>query len=738
MSKVVTGAILAVAILATGGALAFAAPALFASTAAWSIATSLATSAFLSGVSAQLAGRKRQRPADGAEYAGTIEPRRIIYGKVRVSGMHSIPPLTSGSDNRYAQTVLAIAGHEVNSIGDVYFGQDLIESADITAITGVHDDGLVTDGPYEDRAWVRRYVGTSSQTADYKLTFELPSEWTTDHRGRGIAYVACQFRLDEEVYKTGRPEVSCDVEGMKCYDPRLDSTPGADPTNPAYAAYTNNRYLCLANYLCGTPLGLGDDPANVDWDMVADAADIADEAVAVPTASTQARDTFNGSVYTTERPEDVIQMMVGLGSCLQSGGKWRIRAGAWEAAAFEILESDVMGAVELETAYPMPERFNGIRGSYVDPDNNYQTNEFPPVSNATYVSADGESVFRDVSFPACTNVYEAQRLAIYLTRKSRNKQRAVIPCSLKLWRVRPGMTGIVTIAELGWVNKTVRCEAWGFTPDGLVALTVREELASDWDDPLEADYLTPLAISNPVPAYFTPEAPSGLAAVGTPRAVNLSWTAPTLVPSGAEYEVYEHTSSTPFSSASLVWKGKATACKLDKSDTTTRYYWVLVRTANRVAGAEHPTSAAGVAGAAVASVRPYLNTDSGPIAVSTSGGTYHEVLYENVLVYDGEYVEISATFRSEVTDAGPGTAGATFYPYADVLTGVPLPAGSEGTKLVSSGSSEGLTVTGLAGPLTAGTYHFGLAAKTTQSPAGPPYFEMDVTGVSLRVTVLAL
>jgi hypothetical protein len=623
VGKVVKGVIIAGLILATAGAAAFIAPAYFASAAVWSIATNMATAAFLSGVSAQLASAKRPRPSQTVEYAGTVEPRRIIYGKVRVSGMHVIPPLTSGSDNRYLHTVLALAGHEVNAIGDVYFGQDLIESADITAITGDHDDGLVTDGAYEDRAWIRRYVGTSSQTADYKLTFERPSDWTSDHRLRGIAYGAMQFRLDDEVYKTGRPEVTFDVEGMKCYDPRLDSSPGAAPTNPSFIAYTTNPALCLANYLCGTTLGLGDNPANVDWAMVEEAADICDELVDVPTAATQARYTLNGSFYATERPEDVIQTIAGamLGSCLMSGGRWRIRAGAWEAASFEITADDVMGPVDLETAYPMPERWNGIRGSFIDPENNYQTNEFPPVQNATYVSDDGESVFRDVAFPACTNVYEAQRLAIYLTRKSRNKQRAVIPCSLKLWKVRPGMTGIVTIAELGWTNKTVRCEAWGFTPDGLVALTVREELASDWDDPLEADYTEPLAISNPTPEYFTPAAPSGLTALDTIQGPLLAWNAPALMPSGAKFQVFEYTSNTPFSSASLVWTGIATTVVLPKTDQTTRYYWVRVITVDGVAGDEYPTAANGVAAARGTAGTTDIEDQSVTVTGASTGGS---------------------------------------------------------------------------------------------------------------------
>jgi hypothetical protein len=612
VGKVVKGAIIGFGFMLTAGALAFVAPAIFVNATFWTFAQNLALGAFLSGVSAQLAGKNRgARAQTEVEYAGTVEPRRIIYGELLVSGMHVIPPLTSGSNNKMLHVVLALAGHEVNAIGDVYFGQDRIESADIGAITGSANDGLVSDGDYEDRAWIRRYRGTSTQTADYILNTAF-SAWTNDHRGRGIAYIAVQFQYDEEVYKTGKPEITCMVQGKKCYDPRLDSSPGANPTNASYIAYTNNPALCLADYLTDDALGLGEDPARIDWDMVSDAADICDELVDVPTGATQARYTCNIALLATTPYENNIEALAAcmLGSCLYSGGKWRMRAGAWETPSFEITADNVMnGGIQVSTAYPYKERWNGIRGSYIDPNNRYQPNEFPAVQDDDYVIEDGESVFKDMAFSGCTNVYEAQRNAIMLVRKSRNKRSAIIQCDLSAFRIRPGDTGIVTLAELGWTNQQVRCEGWKINPAGSIEIAVREESSDDWNDPLESDYTEPLAISTPAPAYFIPEAPSGLTATGVPRAINFTWTAPTLVPTGSRYELYEYTSSTPFSSATKVWEGVSTGCRLDKSDATTRYYWVRLVTADGQSSVEHPTSAAGVAGA---SQRTYVLDSDGP------------------------------------------------------------------------------------------------------------------------------
>jgi hypothetical protein len=669
VAKVAKGLLNAGAILLVPGAASFIAPGLFVNPTFWGAATSLAAGAVLSGVSAQLLGKpKSARAQTDVEYAGTVEPRRIIYGELLVAGMHVIPPLTSGDNNRYLHSVLALAGHEVSDITDVYFWQDLIEDADIAAVTGAAGDGLVTGGPYEDRAWIRRYLGTATQTADYILDTAF-TQWTSSHRGRGVAYAAIQLQLDEGVYKNGRPEVLFRVFGKKCYDPRLDSSPGANPSNPSYIVYTNNPALCLADYLTDDAVGMGEGHELIDWDMVAEAADICDELVAVPTSATQRRYTCNIALFATTAYERNIEALAAcmLGSCLNSGGLWRIRAGAWEVPSFEITQDSVMGRMVVSTAYPYKERWNGIRGSYVDQENLYQPDEFPAVQDATYVTEDGEPVFKDTTFAGCTNVFEAQRNGIMLVRKSRNRISYVGQHDLGLWKVRPGMTGIVTIPELNWTNKTVRCESWGFNPLGTVELGLREESASDWNDPVEADYTAPLSITPPPPAYFTPSAPSGLASVSTPRGPQMSWTAPALLPTGAYYELYEHTSSVPFSSAVKIWEGDATNAVIPRNDQTTRYYWIRVVTADGIAGPEHPTGAAGVSGVGALTAVYYTATGGSGSWSGTPSSTH---TFVSVTVPDQGYdSEVVVTFTANLglTATVLGAGGVWAYVHTTTL-----------------------------------------------------------------------
>jgi hypothetical protein len=74
-----------------------------------------------------------------------------------------------------------------------------------------------------------------------------------------------------------------------------------------------------------------------------------------------------------------------------------------------------------------------------------------------------------------------------------------------------------------------------------------------------------------------PSPPTAISTVGMTSGIYFSWTPPTGLPGDASYELFEHTSSTPFSSATLIWSGNSSAVFIAKPDTTVRYYWVRVK-----------------------------------------------------------------------------------------------------------------------------------------------------------------
>jgi len=651
----------------------------------YAITKTVLTIAATTAISKALTPKVRMPSArQDVEYAGTIETRRIIYGEMLVSGMNVIPPLVSGTNNEFLHQVLALSGHELNSIGQIYFNRTAIGT--VTAITGSDDDGKVTSGAWNGKAWVRAYRGTNDQTADYKLNTAF-TEWTSGHRGREVGYLALTYQFDETVYKTGKPEVTALVEGKRVYDPRLDSTqPGGVGSqrldDPSTFAYSSNPALCLADYLISTRLGLGEDTDRIDWVLVADAADICDELVNIPGPATQKRYTCNVILSATDRFEDNISKLADAmsGVCYYSGGLWRMFAGAWQSPSFTLDESDLVdNGLSVTTAFAYNERYNSVRGKFVNASKNWQEMEFQPVINTSYVSADGEQAWLDVDFAACTNEYEAQRHAILLSRRSRNGTVATIRAGMSAYKIRPFDVGQITIAELGWTNKYVRCESWQFNPAGFVELVVREEDSSDWSDPVVGDYETPTSVSTPVPSTYVPSAPSGLTAKNLASGFNLSWTAPPVLPTGSVYEVYEYTSVTPFASATRIWAGVATSVFIPKNDTTTRYYWVRVRTdAGNTSSTEPATNGVAAAadsipGSLTATVAPssVSKTDTGTtivtasVTVTAAGGT---APYTYSWVRTSGSTSITATSSTAATTTFTGSSLASGSTYSAVFT----------------------------------------------------------------------
>jgi hypothetical protein len=656
-----------------------------------------------------------QRPRQDVEFAGTLEPRRIIYGQNKVSGMYVIPPLVSGSTNQYLHQVLAVAAHECNSLGAVYFND--VQVGTIGAVSGTLDDGKVSTGTFANKAWIRRYTGTDSQTVDYILTTAFPSQWTTNHRGRGVAYVAIQFEFDQNVYKNGKPEVTMLVQGAKVYDPRLDSTQTAIPGSGTHRvddsstwAYSTNPALCLANYLISARLGMAEDTARIDWGLVADAADICDESVSIPGSTTQNRYTCNVIIETSESFQSNIETLVSAmnGVCYYSGGKWLMFAGAWSSSQFSLSEADLVNSgLEVTTAFAYNERWNSVRGSFMDPTRNYQAVEFEPVVNSTYVTADGEQAWRDFPQMTCISQYEAQRNAILVNRQSRNGISVVMRCGMSAWKIRPFETGTVTISELGWSSKTVRCESWRFDPQGFVELVLREEASTDWSDPAVGDYVVPGTITAPTPGTYTPAAPTALTANGLAGLIQFSWTAPSVVPTGAAYQLYEYTASTPFSSATLIWTGSSTNTVIAKTDTTTRYYWVRLLATDGGTSSTNPTTT-GLA-AAAASISTTLNAAASPSSLSTSGtGTP------------------LTTASTTVTPTG-GTS-----PYTYAWTRI------SGSTLITANSASAATTTFTGATLASGTtYSAVFRCTVTDNVAATKTVDVNVEVIRLAMTASA-
>lgn len=375
-------------------------------------------------------------------------PHRMIYGQAQVSGTLLFARVT-GTKPKHLHLVIVLAGHECNEIGTCYFND---------AALGAEDgSGNVIDGPFADHVRIKRHHGSADQMADLDLVAEVP-EWTEAHRVRGRAYVYVRLVQNRDVFPTGIPNIKFDVKGRPVYDPRSDST-----------GWTDNPALCLRDYLLRTE-GLGVSAAEIDLASVVTAANACDEAVVINAAlDTQKRYTCNGSFTLDKSPISVVEEMAAsmAGAAVWAMGAWELHAGVAAVPQGAIGPDDFRGAVKYRNKPGRQERFNAMRGTFIDPADHWQATDFVPVTNAYYESEDGEQIWQDVELAWCIDSIEAQRNAKVLLEDHRQGLRATLPLKLgaglrlSVWQVVP-----ITLPELGWNAKLFRVRDWALVPDG--------------------------------------------------------------------------------------------------------------------------------------------------------------------------------------------------------------------------------------------------------------------------------
>lgn len=520
----------------------------------------VAASYLLNRAAAALAPRERSSGlGTGTEvnYYDSGAPVRIVYGQVKTGGMDTIPPYTSGPSNALLHKVLTLAGHEVDSYNFTHFDATTITNAHVGTVAFTNSDGMVNSGTiYDGHAFVRRYRGTSTDSAD-RMLMEANSIAFNNFRGRGIAKAAITLKYNTNIY-SAVPTVTFTYQGKRCYDPRLDVTPGANPTNPSYIAWTRNVALCTADYLM-SDLGGSYASADIDWDTVVTAANYCDGLVNIPGSTTQARYTCNGVLFATDEFTDNLKSLVDamLGRIIFRDGKWRMYAGSWQTPSFTIQKSDWISPLSIRFEQGKKKRFNQMRTWYVDPAREWQRVESLPRTNSIYKAADGaELLDAETEQLLCTNEFEAQRKGESLLRQSRNQIVVAGRLPPRFQDIALWNTGTIVFDHLGWSSKTFRAVGIDMNPDGSMDCVFAEEQSTDWTDLDAADYNSQSVAVLPATNVTTPTEPPGFSA--TPQVngtILFDWTTPVVKPFNTEFQIIRSSNSADASVGTVVWQG---------------------------------------------------------------------------------------------------------------------------------------------------------------------------------------
>lgn len=418
--------------------------------------------------------------------------RKIIYGKVRVGGS-LIYSTTTGNENEYLYQVYAITDTALTYSGAPTAAlNDLIAIAFDKEYVVSHSNGVFTFGtgwgvgaPPTTSDFLKFEFFDGSQTTASPLMLETP-DWTSSHILKGVAYVACRFKYDQDKFSSGLPNLSFLVEGRKVFNPNSSQS----STNPNTWVYSNNPVLCLMDYMRDKVYGLN--LSNADFDSTSRnlAISVCNENVDLAgTSATQKRYTCDGVVLTSNSVqtniEDILSSMAG--KLCYSAGKFHIYANKARTVESTTVDEDMMvGAISVVTKASRRNQFNVVQGKHPSLDEDYVVSSYPTQENTSYQTEDGERLTLDLDLPFTTDHRAAQRIAKATLEKSRLQSTIKLKLNLEALKFKVGDIINVEYTKFGYNPKAFEIQNMRIIPDENMGIYV--EVTALEDDPNQHDW----------------------------------------------------------------------------------------------------------------------------------------------------------------------------------------------------------------------------------------------------------
>jgi hypothetical protein len=322
----------------------------------------------------------------------TIPPRTHAYGRVRLGGAYVLYEVggTTSLD------VIALHTGRIGGFVQFYLHDDPV-TLDI--------NGYVLTSPWGDYlpfgsttrpVRIHTRLGAATETAFADPVFLLPTLWTADHRGDGIASLALSCaavpnNYFQKVYPNGLPVPSAVCDCAPVWDAR-DGAQDAD--DPDTWEVSRNPVLQLIDFLTNADTGMGlDRQTLVDpaiGELMAEAA-LCDEAVA-RVGGTEPRYESSGVYQLDTDPADVVGAILATcdGWLAERGdGTISLKVGVYRAPTVIFEPRHIVG-FSVDFGLPDEQAVNQITWSYTSPAHHYKDVPGAPWRDEAAISAAGK------------------------------------------------------------------------------------------------------------------------------------------------------------------------------------------------------------------------------------------------------------------------------------------------------------------------------------------------------------
>ncbi|MBH3412928.1 host specificity protein J, partial [Pseudomonas putida] len=427
---------------------------------------------------------------------------RFVLGRVSTGGVLAWGQEQAGSqtDGEWLHMVYVLSEGAIDGLEDIYLGEEVVQA-------------------YGEYASYELVVDPTQVNAFLKANC---ADWRDTQIGRGLSYVRLSFKYNAEKYPSGIPDVRFVIRGRRdIYDPRTGMT--------GYSANTALHILWFLRNRCGVP----DD--EIVFASFANSASVCDESVANPDGTTSPRYHSGCVIGADESRTQVMQKLQAAcgGKLIRVGGRWMLQVGAYYGPYdFEITEDMVTGTVTGNTEPSNDSAINTVRGTFIDPSQAWAETDYPEVSVAEWVVADGGEAAETLAFSYVSNPYQAQRLANIELRRRRAGGTLSIPMNFVGYNCRPGRSVKVNLPSLNIVGEFIVTD-WSMAADTGCSVSVSQNEPAIFDDAVGQPY-------NPIGFISLPAgglgSPTNLAWVpdDTAEVIQgvLSWTQPAGIVTG--------------------------------------------------------------------------------------------------------------------------------------------------------------------------------------------------------------
>ena len=480
-----------------------------------SVASTLLQQAF----APQQQEQQRRTGTRGSTQIGGKVPQYFLVGTVGEAGKleyRNAWGVSDGVPNAYLTSVTSFGDLPVSDLVGLY-----VNGVRVT----LTETGAVAQGyPVADlngKFWWKFFDGTQTTADSYlvdKFGGDADRAWSTDMVGVGVPYLITTALWDETLW-TSFPTVLGEFQGIKLYDPRMDTTAGGSGAqrwdDPDTWAFSDNNMVIIYNiergiYYDGAHVWGGKKTAaELPYAAWAAAMDACDETVALDGGGSEKRFRAGRRVALNERPGDVIkELLIGCNGRIVhcADGTVYPLVGVPDEADGAFSDADVLATNALGTI-PFPnldEIINGATATYREPEQAWEDKETAPYLRSDLETEDdGRQQIEGLDLGTTFSGTQAQRILKAVIEEGRRFRRHVVALPPEYAQFRPIQVLAWTSDRFDYSAKLFLITTRTVEPFGNVILGLQEIDPADHDWNPETDEqplsFAPVVTNRPAP-----------------------------------------------------------------------------------------------------------------------------------------------------------------------------------------------------------------------------------------------